>query len=321
MRAKASRSPRRTAPIAVRTASASGDLTLRTPTEARRIERLHAQFVSSGYFEALGMKLLRGRSFSQEDERGGGTTIVVDEAFCRRFTGGTDPLEAALWFGRDALTIVGVVGDTQQSIDANGVSRLQGQGGTVYLSPARFTRPPTWRFLVVRTLPHSADVPSALDGALLSVDASAVVGDPRSFTDLLSTKTAGRRRLSLLLAVMGCIVLLLSAASLTAALSQLVTFRFREIAIRYSLGAGHAQIVGLTLKHMGATLGSGLFLGVGAGLLFGRALASQLSGVNSTDAWTLASVLGVVMILAIVAAIEPLRRAFRIDLPSTLRST
>lgn len=76
----------------------------------------------------------------------------------------------------------------------------------------------------------------------------------------------------------------MTAASLTTALSQFVTLRSREIARRYCLGAGQRQIIGLTVKHLGATLGSGLFVGVGAGLLLGRALANQLYSVRSTDA-------------------------------------
>ena len=119
---------------------------------------------------------------------------------------------------------------------------------------------------------------------------------------------------------MACIVLLLTAVSLTAALSQLVTLRSREIAIRYCLGAGHRQIIGLTLKHVGAMLGTGLLLGVGGGLILGRALASQLYGVTSTDVRTLASVSALLLVVSIFAAVGPLRRASRIDLPGTLRS-
>ncbi len=308
-------------PLADAVTTLSGSLKLTTPARTRDIEQLRAQFVSSGYFEALGVKPLRGRLFSQADERAGGSTIVVDEAFCRRLLSGDDPLGAVLWFGRDALRIVGVIGDTRQSLGVDALSRREAADGTVYLSTARFPRPPTWGFLVARTLPGRADVGDGVVGALLSIDASAVVGEPRSFTDLLSTKTAGQRRLSVLLAVMGSVVLLLTAASLTGAFSQLVTLRSREIAIRYCLGAGHGRIVGLTVRHVGATIGSGLVVGVAAGLVLGRALASQLYGVTPTDAWTLASALGLLLIISVVAAAGPLRRAFRVDLPGTLRST
>ncbi len=298
----------------------SGSLKLTTPNEARTVERLHAQFVSSGYFEALGVKLLRGRTFSAEDEQAGGGAIVVDETFCSRFLAGSDPLGAVLWFGRDALRIVGVVGDTRQSVDVEPVSRMRTDAGTVYLSLTQHARPPTWRFFVVRTSERPADVARAAVDAMMPLDPSAFIGDPKSFDDLIATKTAAQRRLSVLLGVMASIVLLLMAASVTAALSQLVTLRSREIAIRYCLGAGHHQIIGLTLKHVGVTLGGGLFLGVTAALLLSRALAHQLYGVRSTDAWTLACVLTICAVLSSLAAVGPLRRASRIDLPGTLRS-
>jgi hypothetical protein len=298
----------------------SGSLKLTTPTETRTIERLHAQFVSSGYFEALGVRLLRGRTFSAEDEQAGGAAIVVDETFCSRFLAGSDPLGAVLWFGRDALRIVGVVADTRQSVDSDAASRLRTDAGTVYLSLTQHARPPTWRFFVVRTSERPADVARAAVDAITPLDPSAFIGDPKSFNELIATKTAAQRRLSVLLGVMASIVLLLMAASLTAALSQLVTLRSREIAIRYCLGAGHHQIIGLTLKHVGMTLGGGLFLGVTAALLLSRALAHQLYGVRSMDVWTLACVLAICAVLSILAAVGPLRRAARIDLPGTLRS-
>lgn len=308
-------------PLTGAVSTLSGGLRLVTATEARKVERLNAQFVTGEYFDALGMKLLRGRSFSQEDELAGGNTVVVDEAFCRRFTGGGDAVGAVLWFGQDPLTIVGVVADARQSVDANGMPAAPDAGGTVYLSPAKVRMPPTWRFLVVRTFPQANDVAATVAGELLAVEAAAVVGDPKSFSGLLSTKTAGQRRLSLLVTVMGGIVLLLATASLTSALSQLVTLRCREIAIRYALGAAHVHIVGLTLKHLGATLATGLVVGIGAGLLFGRALATQLYGVSATDPWTLTALGGVLATLGILAAAGPLRRAFRIDLPTALRRT
>lgn len=308
-------------PLTQAVTTLSGSLRLTTATETQDIERLHAQFVSSGYFEALGVKLLRGRLFSAEDERTGGAAIVVDETFCSRFMPTGDPLAAVLWFGRDALRIVGVVGDTRQSVDGNAVSRMRTDSGTVYVSLAENPRPPTWRFLVIRTSLRSAEVARGAVDAITSLDPLAFIGDPKSFNELIATRTEAQRRLSFLLGTMAAIVLLLMAASLTGALSQLVTLRSRELAIRYCLGAGRYDIVGLTVKHLGATLGAGLLLGGGAGLLLSSALASQLYGIRSTDPWTFVSVLAIIAALGILAAVGPVRRASRIDLAVTLRSS
>lgn len=306
-------------PLTDSVSTLSGDLMLTTSTETRKIERLNAQFVTSGYIEALGKRVQRGRSFSQDDDRGAGTNIIVDEAFCRRFIRGADALGATLWFGRDPLSVIGIVTGTRQSAGAIGPPSAQEEGGTVYLLPAKWSRPTTWRFLAVRTIPDRPEVASVVVSQLRGVEAVAVVGDPNTFTGLLATKTAGHLRLSVLITVMGCIVILLATASLTAALSQLVTLRSREIAIRCALGAPPAQIVALAMQYVGATLASGLVLGVGAGVLFGRALASQLYGVHSTDPWTFSVVFVVLLVVCVVAGIGPMRRACRIDLPSVLR--
>jgi len=308
-------------PLTPATTTLSGSLKLTTPTETREIDQLHAQFVSSGYFEALGLKLLRGRQFSAEDERTGAAAIVVDETFCSRFLGTGDPLAAVLWFGRNSLRIVGVVGDTRQSVDGNGLSGVRTDTGTVYLSLAQNARPPTWRFLVIRTSLRSAEVARGAVDAITSLDPLAFIGNPKSFNELIATRTEAQRRLSLLLGTMAAIVVLLMAASLTGALSQLVTLRSRELAIRYCLGAGRYDIIRLTVRHVGATLGAGLLLGGGAGLLLSSALASQLYGIRSTDPWTFVSVLAIIAVLGTLAAVGPVRRAFRIDLAVTLRSS
>jgi hypothetical protein len=167
---------------------------------------------------------------------------------------GCDPVGSVMWMGQDPLEIVGVVGRARQPTDLRALSDLHAGTGIVYLSLTRNPRPPAWSFLVVRTplpLPGLAD---AVIRELQSVDASAVLGDPSSFRDLLSSVTTGQRRLSALLGAMACVVLLLTAASVTAVLSQLVTLRSREIAIRYCLGARRRQIVGLTIKHIGTAL-------------------------------------------------------------------
>jgi predicted permease len=308
-------------PLTQATTILSGSLRLTTPTETREIDRLHAQFVSSGYFEALGLKLLRGRLFSAEDERTGAAAIVVDESFCGRFLGTGDPLTAVLWFGGKSLRIVGVVGDTRQSVDGNGLSGVRTDTGTVYLSLAQNARPPTWRFLVIRTSLRSAEVARGAVDAITSLDPLAFIGNPKSFNELIATRTEAQRRLSLLLGTMAAIVVLLMAASLTGALSQLVTLRSRELAVRYCLGAGAHHIFALTLKHVGATLAAGLLLGVGAGLLLSTTLASQLYGNRPTDGWTFVCVLAILTTLAILAAVGPVRRASCIDLAVTLRNS
>jgi hypothetical protein len=266
------------------------------------------------------MSLLRGRLFTPDDERSHRSIMVVDEAFCRRFVGGADPLEATLWFGGDPLRVVGVVGDQRQPTDPSVVSRTAVDDGAVYLLPDRLTRPPTWRFVVFRSLPQRPETAAAVVDTLISIDPSAVVGDPLRFDELLSRYFADRRRLSVLLGLMGAVILLLTLASLTAALSQLVTLRSAEIALRRCLGAGRRHILGLMVTHVGGTVGCGLLIGVTAGLALGHGLRHQLYGVEATDAGTLVSTVGLLLIIVTLAAVGPARRAVKVDVTDALRS-
>lgn len=294
------------------------DIALQTATGTRPLGAVSAQFVSRGYFEALGMKLVRGRFLSPGDEPWG-AAVVVDESFCHRFLGKHDPLGSYLLFGREALAIVGVVRDARQFIQTGAVDGVPRSSGTVYLSFKKYTSAPTWRFLVVRSRLAGPDVSRIAVRELLAVDPSVVLGDPRTFRDLLRAKTAEQRRLSALLGGMACIVMLLTGASTAAALNQLVTLRGREIALRYCLGATRRTIVTYCLKHLGMALGGGLVLGVAGGLLVGRGLAALLYGIGSFDLPNLASAVGLLAVIGLVAAIGPLRRAFRIDASDTVR--
>ncbi len=293
----------------------SGGLGVTTPAGSRALDTtLSAQFVTTGYFEALSQKLVRGRFFSVQDEQSHAPVAVVDEAFCRKFIGGADPLASTLSFGPTAFAIVGVVRDARHSVATEAPD-----DGTAYLPFTRSPNPPTWNFLVVQASRDPATLAGAVVREVSSVDTAAVVNDPQTFSLLLAAKTAERRRILGLLGSFAAIVVLLTAQSLTAAIGQFVTVHSRDIAIRFAIGAERRHIVAATLKGLAWALAAGLTVGLAGAWILGRALANQLYGVTPTDARTLASVLGLLVVIAGIAAARPLRRALRIDPILTIR--
>lgn len=299
----------------------SGDLVVETPRGTHAFNRLGGQFVTPGYFEALRLKLVRGRFFNDADERSDAPIVVVDEAFQRKYLGGADPLASTLTFGRDRLAIVGVVGDIRQSTERDtGAAARSHLDATAYLLFPRFWGSPTWSFLVVRAAGNPAALADAAVRELLAVDQAACLGEPRTFSRLFAAKIAERRRILGLLGGFTAIVLMLTALSVASALAQFVSRNTRDIAIRVAIGAGRRQVIGLMLRQVGSAFGMGLVLGALGGVLIGRALGSQLYGLEFTDPWTLAGGVGLLLVLAFLAAAGPAWRACRVDPVSALRA-
>jgi len=308
-------------PLTDTSVTLSGDLEVDTPAGKRALQRLDGQFVTTGYFEALGLRLVRGRFFSDADEQSNALAVVVDEAFCRAHLSGVDPLASTLRFGKSALAIVGVVGDLRQGTDG-GRKRpsREWNEGLAYLLFQRFWSAPTWSFVVVRTTGNPALVADATVRELLAVDHSACLDDPRTFSQLFASKIAERRRVLGLFAGFASIVLLLTALSLTAALAQFVTVHSRDIAIRFAIGASRRHILMLTSRHLGVALGAGLVVGTIGGLVLARALGSQLFELEPTDPFTLASAIAILALMGLAASAGPLWRACRVDSTVVLRA-
>jgi predicted permease len=310
-------------PLTDTSVSFSGDFVITTPRGQQTVRRLDGQFVTSGYFESTGSRLVRGRFFSQaDDDAASPMGVVVDESFCRTYLKGVDPLASTVTFGDAPMPIVGVVADLHQATERQSaeVGRLQ-TPGLAYL-PFRWNqRAPTWSFLVVRASANPAPVANAVVRELLAVERLACLDDPRSFAQLFAQKIAERRRILSLVGGLAGIVLLLTALSVTAALSQFVQGHARDIAIRFAVGASRRHVLLLTARHLLVALVAGLAAGVGGGFALARMLASQLYGIESADASTLAVAAIVLVVLGSTASVGPLWRASRMDPGLTLKAS
>ncbi len=299
-----------------------GDMVVTTPVGKKTFNRLSGQFVTPGYFESLGMRLVRGRFFSAADDQAGAMVIVVDEAFCRTYLRGVDPLASTLTFGEDVLSIIGVVGDVRQETD-KGAERqrpLTASGTAYLLFSEHQRRAPRWSFLVVRASGSAATLAGAVVNELLLVDNLACLDDPRTFSQLFARKVAERRRILGLIGGFAVIVLLITALSLTSALAQFVASHAHDLAIRRALGASRVRVVTFTSRHLAAALGVGLAGGGAGSLWLGDALTSQLYGIVPWDLSTMAMAVAGLAVLALVSSAGPLWRASRVNPARALRA-
>ena len=273
---------------------------------------LIVQHVSPGYFEALGMKMSRGRAFTDSDYRSNAPVVIVGEAFCREHMGTADPLQAGIRLGVPLLSIVGVVKDVRQS------GPISAPWNTVYLLQTRKSRLQTTH-VVVKAAGPTSDVVRDVVAELAARDVRVCVDEGQLLATLLKGTLAARSRTLRLLMMTAAVVLLLTAFSLSGALGQFVESQTRQIAVRTALGATWRHTLSLFVGYLGVPCGIGLVLGCFGGWLLARMLSCQLFGLTAADPVTTAGAVAAVLMSALIAAVAPFWRARRLDLVSVLR--
>ncbi len=282
-----------------------------TPAKDENMSVQYAR-VSAGYFETLGLRILRGRPIGNEDRVGGVPVAVVNDASVRRFWAGQDPVGKQFHRGDQAYTVVGVVQDSKYG------KIIETAHPFIYYAVAqRFSSDFT---LHVRTAAPARALAEPLRKALAAVEPTLPFLDPRTMGEQIIPATIGQRMGARMLALFGSLALLLAAIGLYGVMSFMVNQRTREIGVRVALGADPRHVVrmvlaqGLRLTAIGLVAGGVLALGAG------QLLRSQLFGLSPADPITFG---GLALLLGLVAAgasLIPARRAARVDPLVALRS-
>lgn len=279
------------------------------------------QYVTVGYFEAMGIPIKEGRAFNATDAAGG-PVVIVNEALAKRFYPKQSPIGKRLmpYLTRDTIwfTIIGVAKDVKQGgLEVN-------TGTETYFSYEQLPRiagfaPGQMNLLLQSTRPLEGIAP-AIRRALREMDPALPVVQLRTMEDVIGASVTRQRFLSMLLGIFAVVALTLAAIGTYGILSYMVTERQREIGIRMALGAGNSQVVGLILgQGMGiAVLGIGL--GVAGAYGLSRLTASLLYGVSPSDPGTYAAVAAIIALVATAACIVPTRRATRVDPLEAIRA-
>jgi predicted permease len=281
--------------------------------------------VSPSLYPTLGIRLLRGRLFSDSDGPRGTAGAVVNEAFAKKYFRGQNPLGQQIKISdkgpHAVVTIIGVVEDTHQTAMSDGVqpeidvSYLQ-LGPDDELTPyilASFTN------LALRTRVSSSQVIPELRTALREFDPDLAVLDIRTMQDLVDTSLGSQTLAVRLLWMFAGAALLISIAGIYGLLAYNVSQRTRDIGLRMALGASRANVIGMVLRQAVILLIIGVGVGVVAAVSAGSLLRSFLYGVVPYDAWTFVAVCLLLLACGLVASYIPARRASRIDPIKALR--
>jgi putative ABC transport system permease protein len=272
--------------------------------------------VSPGYFESLGVPVLRGRDFSAEEawERGG--TVIVNQTMAQELWPGDDPLGKKLRVRRtgDWLEVVGVVRDTrEQGLDEE-------VSAAMYL-PYVEAAEPGLVFIVRSRTPWTAgtELVGRLREAVREIDPAQPIGDVATLESRLRDLVAGERLGALLMGTFAGLALLLAAIGIEGVVACSVAQRTREVGLRIALGARVRHILWMILGESMATVGIGLALGLAGTLLFSEALSSQIFGIAPNDPATYVFVSAVLAAVGALASLVPAVRAARVDPAITLR--
>lgn len=264
-----------------------------------------------GYFELMGIPLMRGRDFeSADDAERAERVAIVNEIALRRYWGGGDALgrrvRLMLRSGPGPwLTIVGVVGNVQHH------ELAQPPQPEVYVPYAQ--APVESMVMLLRTGADPAELLPEAKAAIWALDRDIPLDGAGLLSDLLFDASAQQRFRALVLTAFAVLALGLAAIGIYGLMSYSVARRNRDIGVRVALGAQSRDILRMILVEGLALTAVGLVVGVAASLALSQMLAGLLFGVTATDPLTFAGAVAVLTLVALVASYVPARRAARLD--------
>jgi len=271
--------------------------------------------VTEGYFQTLGIPLLRGRVFDQRDVADSPHVAVISDSLARERWPGQDPIGHTIEFGNmdgdvRLLTIVGIVGDVREyGLDAP-------PRPTVYVNLLQRPRP-----AITVTMLTDADtrlVTSAARGVLKELSPE-IPPTFRTFSQIYSASLGSRRFNLILIGFFAMVTLLLATAGVFGVMAYSVSHRTREIGVRVALGALPHDVLTMILRQGLRTIVIGIAIGLAGSLALTRTVESQLFGVTATDPLTFSAVILLLVAAALLACYIPARRAAKVDPMVALR--
>ena len=285
--------------------------------------------VSPGYFDALGIPLLRGRAFNDHDRADSAPVAVINEEMARQYFAGQDPLGKQVRFRyidqptptEPWLTIVGIVGNTR-SIRYNHIHwDMYPAIYTSFFQGANVSSPEAFDaqilFLYVRG--GSPVGASVVTSAVHRIDPSLPLGSLRTTDEIVSTLRSQPRVRANILGGFGLLTLLLAAIGVGGVMGQMVEQRRKDIGIRMALGAVASDVQRLVLTEAMRLTSAGIIIGLLAAGAVAHLFRSFLFGISALDPATFAVVILLLSLVALLAAYVPAYRASKLDPTTTLR--
>jgi putative ABC transport system permease protein len=271
----------------------------------------NTRMVSSKYIQAMGMKLIEGRTFDDRDAAGTPLVALINRTAAKKFWPGQDPVGTRFRNDDDSnpqqwITIVGIVGDVRQA----GLDQPPRPEIYYPYDQHDFFAPD---YLAVRTAGDPMVVANAVREQIWAVDKDQPVTDVMPLEQMLSDYLAPRELQSSLLGGFAGFALLLAALGIYAVLAFSVAQRTQEIGVRVALGAQQSDILRGILVQGLKLAGIGVVIGVAGALALSQLLSAFLFGVTATDPRTLAGAAAVLLLVGLAACYIPARRATRVD--------
>lgn len=258
-----------------------------------------------GYFETIGVPLIRGRMLNWDDVRGGAISSVISESAARSLFPGRDPLGATFTNSRGRqFIVVGVVADFRKDLEGTELP-------PAYVIPGGDTRGLT---LVVRTRGRQEATMATIKREISAL----APGNPVTagwWTDSINALSAYRYRRfqTLVLGVFAALALVLTAQGIFAAVAFSVAARKQEMGIRLALGAAPRSLITLMMRQMLVPLTGGLLIGILVMLWMKQIVEAQLYRIETRDPFMLIAAILTIITVAVIAAYAPARRASRVD--------
>jgi predicted permease len=267
--------------------------------------------ISQGYFSMLGIPIVRGRDFTEEEVRAGAKVAIVTETTARKFWPGEDPIGKILRESTDTdLQIVGIAKDAQ-------VSHL-GQTARLYIYLPAGPKEQSQLHLLIRPLGGFAAVTASVRDAASKLDPNVMV-DVTQLGDNLEVWRTPARIVAALAGSLGALGLLLAAIGVYGVVSYAVTRRTREIGIRMTLGADGQDVMNLMLRQSMRPVLTGGAIGMAGCAGISWVLSSMLFGISARDPLAFLVVPAFLMGIALLASYVPARRATKVNPVVALR--
>jgi len=300
-----------------------------------QVPLLEACLVTPDYFKAMNIPLLRGRTFTDRDNRAhlagrdlsklnenqregaGLNLIVIDEEFAKRHWPNEDPIGKHVRIGgsnpqNPKLEVIGVVGRVKmESLNQNS-DRVQG-----YFPFAQV--PQSGMTVIMKGASDPNQLIGAVRGAVKQIDPDQPIYSPRTMDDIRAESVAGERLNLTLLSLFAGIALVLAVVGIYGVMSYSVTQRTHEIGIRMAIGARPRDVFTMILGHGMKLAIIGVVIGLAAAFALTRLMASMLFGVAPTDATTFGGIAALLIGVALLACYLPGRRATKVEPTISLR--
>jgi putative ABC transport system permease protein len=273
------------------------------------------RMIAGDYFETMGVPLLRGRTFTDQEEIGNPWRVVVSHRVAELLWPGEDPIGRTmiLWKGQDnrEAEVIGVVGDMRErglAADPTLATYLPYRGGG---------------WTPIQVVVHAAGEPSAvvplLREALAEIDPTLPIADVQTLDEVVTESLASSQFVTVLVGAFAGVAMLLALAGVYGVLAYSVSRRTGEIGVRLALGASHGSVLRLIVGQGMQPVAIGVGVGLAGAFVLSRLLETLLFGVTAGDPLTYAAAAGLLTLAAVVSCYLPARQALAVDPVTALR--